>query len=91
MMVAAPVMPMVMALPIIAIGGRNKHEGSRKVSFTNSSDPVFDLPGRAILLAQAVSRLGAACEGKGQRSGEGESFNAALHNHANLRFLHLTI
>ncbi len=61
------------------------------MSFTNSSDAVFDLPGGAILLAQAVSRLGAACKGKGQRSGEGESFNAALHNHANLRFLHLTI
>jgi hypothetical protein len=60
------------------------------VSFTNSSDSVFDLPRGAIFLAQAVSRLGAASKGKGQRSGEGESFNAALHNHANLRFLHLT-
>ena len=65
MMVAAPVMPLATSLPIVAIGRRHEHEGSFKVPLTNGSDPVFDLPGGAILFAQAVSRVSAAGQGKG--------------------------
>jgi hypothetical protein len=94
MMVMVPVMvavPVMMNLPIIANGRKNEHEGSLEAPFTNSCNPVFDLPGGTMPFAHAISRLGAARKDKSQGSGEGESFHAALHNHPNLRFMHSTL